>query len=282
MKTFLSRNTGALRVFFIAVALQPSVPTPAMGYVLDWGVESWTAGNTTGTLMDVQSSGFDIKISITGDLEFSGTSPSIQASKFPGAALELAMDWDDDFDRPPPVIGDQVNILIEFLATGTTDAIQVQNVSYSIYDVDFSNSGGSNFRDMLIGFRGIDDVDMDADIAPTLSNVGAGATNTITNGGPSIGLPRAVGNATNTDSLSPGNVDITFGVTDTITSIDFNYLPGSVVGNDPTQQWIGIGNLSFTPVPETGTDLALCVFAFGAITVSQCHRRKRRSATPAL
>ncbi len=79
---------------------------------------------------------------------------------------------------------------------------------------------------------------------------------------------------TGVDPVSGGNITANYVAdTDGLSSVTFQYAPGSESASNPQSQGIGLGNITFTPVPEAGT-LLLPAALIGAWLL---HRRLRRS-----
>ena len=132
---------------------------------------------------------------------------------------------------------------IDFSALYT---LGVQNVSFTLFDIDSSNVPGNTFQDQLrnISATSIDGV---TSVAPTITT---SAANILTG----TGLTQVVdGIASATDvgsNTGDGNVTISFGAT-AIKSLTFTYGSGGPSGvTDPTYQHVGINDITFTPVPE--------------------------------
>lgn len=161
-----------------------------------------------------------------------------------------------------------VTVTINFAALY---AAGVSNVSFTIFDVDFSNSGGNTYQDQLTLIRALS-IDGTTLIAPTITT---SASNTLTG----TGLNQVVnGTASVADTGAAsgnGNVTISFG-TAAIKSLTFTYGSSSLFAN-PTYQHIGIHNINFTPVPELNpawSALLSCLAATGLVLRHRSHFRK--------
>jgi hypothetical protein len=231
-----------------SVLIAPFLIATAHAVTLDWNAVTWTAGSLSNSYdVDPARPGNDITVSVSGNTaqlqpELVSPNPMTPAitTDFQGGlgtapnTLCLAADFTSQ--------AQSVTVTVNFSAQYT---LGVNNVSFTIFDVDFSNAGGSTFQDQLRSITALstDGVTL---IAPTITT---SIDNTLTG----TGLSQVVnGNATASDTgpgSGNGNVTISFGAT-AITSLTFTYGSGSGTVADPTYQHIGIDNLTFTPVPE--------------------------------
>ena len=214
---------------------------------LDWDTVTWTAGSLTNSYdVDAAKPGNDITVTVSGNTtqlqnELSGgpMTPAITANfeggtGSPQNSLCLAVNFANQSQA--------VSVTVNFSALYT---LGVQNVSFTLFDIDFSNVSGNQYQDQL---RGIQAIDMNGNaVAATITT---SANNTLTG----TGLTQVVNGITSTTDLGPGsgngNVIISFGAT-AIKSFTFTYGSGGPSGvPDPTYQHVGISDITFTPVPE--------------------------------
>jgi hypothetical protein len=153
-----------------------------------------------------------------------------------------------------------ITVTVDFSAAYTQG---VQNVSFTLFDIDFSSASGNNYMDQLRNIRALS-IDGTTLIAPTITTSSA---NTLSG----TGLSQVVdGNASVPDTgagSGNGNVTISFGAA-AIKSLTFTYGSGSGTVADPTYQHVGMGDLTFTPVPEINpawSSLASCLIAAALI-----------------
>ena len=169
-------------------------------------------------------------------------------------SLELALDLTSN--------AQSVTFTLNFSALYATG---VANVSFTLFDVDFNNSGSSTYQDLITSIHGTSVGG--TQIAPTISGVGANVALT------GSGLSQVLTGQTSTVDLGAGsgagNATITFDATD-IASITFTY-SSSALFADPTYQHIGIYNIDYSVVPEPGA-LGACV-AISLLAVWRAHRR---------
>lgn len=248
--------------------------TQARAVVLDWDSVTWTAGSLSNSYnIDPAVAGNDITVTVGGSTAQLGLDGGVQTPALtqnvtgglsPAQnALTLNLDLTNQTQA--------VTITINFSALY---AQGVDNVSFSIFDVDFANTpgnSGANFQDQIRNIT-----------ATTVGGATIGATITTSSANQLFGTPGSVGQyvdgiSTAADTTNAGNVMISFG-SNAITSLTFTYGSGSGTNADPTAQHIGIGDISFTPVPEMNPawmSAASCVCA--ALSVFW-HRRKVRKA----
>jgi len=154
---------------------------------------------------------------------------------------------------------------VQFSFTGTQPG--ANNVSFTIFDIDVSTNA-----DIISGIYG---VALDGTlVAATITNVGSTVDLTGT------GLNQVLtGNAASANNSSNGNATISFGST-IITDVFFTF---SNTAGAPRYQDIGIGDLTFTPVPEINPALAssLSCLVAGGLTVFLKRRAARRAACQA-
>ncbi|MEY2564283.1 MAG: hypothetical protein QOH88_2476 [Verrucomicrobiota bacterium] len=231
----------ALLIFFFAV------PAITHAVTLDWTSQTWT-NNADGTPkpnyydIDAANAGTDVTITATAnngavfqkDISTGAPQTPAVASAFQGGfaspvnSLVLAINLANNTQS--------VTLNLTFSAQYTQG---ISNLTFTIFDVDFSNVSGSTFEDQLSSIRGLA---LDGTwVTPTITT---SANNKLT-GGLVLGIATANDTGANTGA---GNVTISFGST-AITQFEFTYGGGSTFAN-PTFQHVGLYNFSFTPVPE--------------------------------
>lgn len=234
--------SGALCAFALVGATSQAI-------TLDWDTAAWTNGSLNNSFdVDPANPGADVTVGVSGNtaqLQPGLVAPSPQTPAITTAlegglspvekSLELAVNFTTQ--------SQSVTVTINFSALY---AQGVQNVSFTIFDVDSANDNANNshFQDQLraISALSIDGVTM---IAPTITT---GAANTLTGTGLSQ-VVTGISTANDTGVTSgAGNVTINFS-TNAISSLTFTYGSGAAFA-DPTYQHIGLHDLSFTPVPE--------------------------------
>jgi hypothetical protein len=266
---WFSRRIAA--IFFSIVALSAT----AKAVTLNWDSVTWTPGSLSNSYdVDAGNAGNDLTVTVAGNtaqLQPGLVPPNPQTPAITTAlegglspvhkSLEIAVDFTNQ--------AQSITVTVNFSAGYT---LGVQNVSFTIFDVDFANSGGNSFQDQIRSIQavGADGITL---VAPTIT---VGSTVLLTG----TGLNQvATGIATNTDTgptSGNGNVTISFGTT-AISSFTFTYGSGSAVAADPTYQHIALYDISFTPVPEINpawSAVASCLFAAALVFLHRANVRK--------
>ncbi|HWM25010.1 MAG TPA: hypothetical protein VNP98_09295 [Chthoniobacterales bacterium] len=265
-----SRFFIACSTAFLFVAACPD----SRALTIDWDSVPWTNGSLINSLeVDPTRPGNDVTVAVSGNTpqlqpELASPNPMTPAvtrafdgGLVPGQnTLSLAV----NFTNQSQVITVTVDFSAQY-AQGVT------NVSFTIFDVDFSNTSGNTYQDQLTAIRavGIDGTL----IAPTITT---SANNTLSG----TGLNQVVnGIASTTDTganSGRGNVTISFG-TAAIRSFTFTYGSGSGTVADPTYQHIGLHDITFTPVPEMNPawSAALSCLAAGLLIFRHNARHRR-------
>jgi hypothetical protein len=237
-----------VRRFLLLALLGPFLATAAHAITLDWDSVTWTAGSLSNSYnIDPAKAGNDITVTISGDttlLQPKNTSPNPQTpaltNTFQGGlgtaqnTLCLALNLQNTSQA--------VTVSVNFSALYTSG---VANVSFTLFDIDFSNSPGNTFQDQLSSIQAID---MNGNaVAATITT---SANNTLSG---TTGLSQVVTGIASGNDIDPGsgssNVTISFGAT-AIKSFTFTYGSGTGTVPDPTYQHMGIHDISFTPIPE--------------------------------
>lgn len=265
-----SRFLSACSAAFLFVGMCPL----SNALTIDWDSVPWTNGSLINSLeVDPARSGNDVTVAVSGNTpqlqpELASPNPMTPAvtRAFDGGltpgqnTLSLAV----NFTNQSQVITVTVDFSAQY-AQGVT------NVSFTIFDVDFSNTSGNTYQDQLTAIRA---VGIDGSlIAPTITT---SANNTLSG----TGLNQVVnGIASTTDTganSGRGNVTISFG-TAAIRSFTFTYGSGSGTVADPTYQHIGLHDITFTPVPEMNPawTAALSCLAAGLLIFRHNARHRR-------
>lgn len=235
---------GRILLFCGSISLLASA---ADAITLDWDTVTWTAGSLSNSYdVDAAKPGNDITVTVSGNTaqlqqelasgnpmtpavtpDFQGGLPTAQNS------LCLAVNYANQSQA--------VTVTVNFSALYT---LGVQNVSFTLFDIDYSAASGNNYQDQL---RGIQAIDMNGN--PVAATITTSANNSLSG----TGLTQVVDGTVSTADTGPGsgngNVTISFGAT-AIQSFTFTYGSGSGTVADPTYQHVGISDITFTPVPE--------------------------------
>jgi hypothetical protein len=160
--------------------------------------------------------------------------------------LELALDLTSN--------AQSVTFTLDFSALY---AAGVSNVSFTLFDIDANNVGGSTYQDVIRSIYATSTTG--TQIAPTITNVGANVSLTGT------GLNQVLTGQTSTVDTGAGsgaaNATISFN-TDSIASITFTYGSSSAFA-DPTYQHVGIYNIDYAVIPESCSMAGVCLFVIG-------------------
>ena len=220
----------------------------AHALTLDWNTAPWANGSLSNSFdVDPATTGNDVTVTVSGDTAQLGAESTFQQTPAittnlqgglpsPEKTLTLLCDLSSNTQS--------VTVTVNFSAQYTQG---VNNVSFSIFDVDYANVNGAS------GAKFTDEIRSVIGIAPDGSQVAATITASPDNQKSGTGLTQVVDGIATTVDTGTGsgnaNVTISFGST-AITSFSFVYGSGASAPSDPTAQHIGIDNISFTPVPE--------------------------------
>lgn len=258
---------GAAALCFAAMCGSSSALT------LNWGSEPWAAGSLQNSFdIDPARAGNDVTVTVSGNtgvLQPELVSPNpmtpVVAAAFQGGAgapqnsLCIATNFANQSQG--------IVVTVDFSAQYTQG---VSNVSFTIFDVDFSSASGNNYQDQI---RSIMAVGIDGSlIAPTITT----SVNNVRSG---TGLNQVVNGITSTVDTGPGsgnaNVTISFGSA-AIRSFTFTYGSGTGTVADPTYQHIGMSNVDFTPVPEMNPAFAASLSCIAATLLVLRHNARHR------
>lgn len=236
--------------------------------VLDWTGQTWTANpantaNSNSYETDSGKTGPDVIITTTDNWNELGT-PAVNQSLQGGNAQPVSA-----LVLSPNMTRDTHSIVVT-IAFSMQYTQGVSNVSFSLFDIDKLTGGYT------------DEV---RSITATLTNgttvgasiTGLGSAVTLGNSGGTALTQYLDGNAQSADTgagSGNGNATINFNV-DNIRTITFT-IGEPTIGGDPDQQNFGLGNITYSPVPEMNPALAsavACIAAFG-------FRRKFRRRAP--
>jgi hypothetical protein len=234
-------------LFALLTLLAPSV----QAVTLDWDTVTWTAGTLSHAYdIDPTKAGNDITVTVSGNTTALTTDLAAPNAMTPAIV--------NAFQGGLPTAQNTLCLAVNFANTSqsvtvTVDfsalyAAGVQNVSFTLFDIDLANTTGNHYQDQL---RNITATSITgALVAPTITtsanNAPTGAT----------GLNQVVNGIASTNDLDPnsglGNVTISFG-TNAIRSFTFTYGSGTDGGSitDPTFQHVGIHDITYlAAVPE--------------------------------
>jgi hypothetical protein len=254
------------RPFIYVVALALGLAgwiVPAQALVLDWDAVAWANGSTNNSF-DLNGDAVN-DVSVVMTLQDQATwaldpatgtqTPAVNQSLTGGVAP-----WENSLNLSAN-LKTQSDIWIQISFTGTQPG--AADVSFTIFDIDITTD--SDIIGSIVG-RALDG----SFIPATITNVGSAVTLTGTGFGQQL-----TGNAAAPNHSSNGNATISFGST-ILTDVFFNFSNSS--GTHQFQN-IGIGDISFTPVPEinpAATSAMSCLLAVG-LTVFVQRRAKLKA-----
>jgi hypothetical protein len=247
----------------------------AHAITLDWDAVTWTAGTLTHSYdIDPSKAGNDITVTVSGNTarlttELVSPNPMTPAitTDFQGGlttahnTLCLAVNFTNQTQS--------VTVTVDFSSLYT---LGVQNVSFTLFDIDYSNVSGNTYQDQLTGITA---TSINGTlVAPTITT---SANNSLSGSGLTQVVDGIASTVDTGTGSGAGNVIISFGGA-AIKSFTFTYGSGGPSGvTDPTYQHVGISDISFTPVPEINpgwSALGSCLIAFALILRHSAKFRK--------
>lgn len=246
---------------------------PSSALTLNWGSEPWAAGSLQNSYdIDPARPGNDITVTVSGN---TGVLQQELTSPYPMTPA-VAQSFEGGYGSPQNSLciatnfanqSQGITVTVDFSAQYTQG---VTNVSFTIFDVDFSSASGNNYQDRLSSIMA---VGIDGSlIAPTITT----SVNNVLSG---TGLNQIVNGIASTPDLGAGsgnaNVTISFGAA-AIRSFTFTYTSGSGTVADPTYQHIGMSNVGFTPVPEMNPAFGASLSCIVAMLLVVRHNARHR------
>jgi hypothetical protein len=140
----------------------------------------------------------------------------------------------------------------------------VNNVSFNLFDIDFRNSGGNTYQDVIGNITATNTTG--GSVAPTITGLGR----FVSLSGSGLGQTLTGTNVAN-DNTSDGNATISFNANN-ISSISFTYSSSAMFAN-PTYQHISLDNISFIPTPEVDAGWISTAFCGLVVAASLCRKR---------
>jgi len=255
------------RVCVIAAACLAFVaagPRAAHALVLDWDSVSWADGSKNNSY-DLTGDGVnDITVALTAQNSNVWTNDPTSGSLTPAVNQTLTggLSPVENSLMLAANLHTNSNVTLQLSFTGTQPG--AANVSFTIFDIDITTN-----RDIIDKIYGV--APDGTHVAATITNLGSSVTLT------GIGLSQTLtGNAASPNNSGNGNATISFGAT-VITDVFFTFANNA---GAPFYQDIGIGDISFTPVPEINPAMASaisCLLAVGLTVFAQ--RRAKLKAS---
>ena len=251
----------------IFVASWGELAAPAHALVLDWDAVTWANGSTNNSY-DVDGDAVnDISIVLTTQDQATWAPDPATGTQTPAVNQSLTggLSPVENSLNLSANLKTQSNVWIHISFTGNQPG--AADVSFTIFDIDITTN--ADIIESIVG-RTLDG----SYIPATITNVGSGVTLTGTGFGQVL-----TGNVATANNSSNGNATISFGST-IITDVFFNFSNSS--GTHQFQN-IGIGDISFTPVPEmnpAATAAGSCIAAMVLTVLLQRRARHTRHMTP--
>jgi hypothetical protein len=272
-----------LTLLLAGVVVAVCRPTNGFAIVVDWSTLTWPTDVNGNPLMsasfdvDPNNPGNDITVSISGDTAafVGGGYPTIGTVPITGgtaadSALQLVIKF--------PSNASNITVSVQFTYAGNGYAYGVDQAQFTLFDIDNSKTGSTvNYADQISSISA--QLGAGPPVAATITNIPGSPTYTVANQGTLNAT--ITGNKNNPDTSGNGNATLNFG-TNIIDAMSFTYGNGPGVKAHPSQQAIGVFDISYRPrLPETGGALAataVCVFAAFWQTVRRvCLGRRARA-----
>jgi hypothetical protein len=260
-------------IAFASVACGLTNPSVANALVLNWDPAAWAPGDLVNSYDLNGDAVNDVTVKITSqqaniwalDPTSGSQAPVVNQTLTGGLApaensLMLAAN-----------LHTKSACTVQISFTGGNGALNTPgaaNVSFTLFDIDVTTNA-----DVISSIYGL--APDGTHIAATLSNVGSAVT--VAGTGLAYELD---GNAASPNNSGNGNVTISFGST-LITDVFFSF--GNTAGA-PRYQDIGIGDITFTPVPEMNpavTSVGSCLIAAGLTVLMRRRRKAKGISAPA-
>ena len=259
MRSFRSRTCAILGVSLALLLATWAVPAQAL--VLDWDGVSWTPGSLSNSYNLNGDSFNDITVAITSqnpnvftnDPTTGMMTPAINQTMTGGLvpaqnSLNIAAN-----------LHTNSNLTVHISFTGGPGNLPgANNVSFTLFDIDITTNS-----DIISNIYGV--APDGTHVPATITNVGSA----VTLGG--TGLSQTLtGNAASANNSSNGNATISFG---SMLIYDLYFTFGNTAGA-PRYQDIGIGDITFTPVPEINPALSASISCLAAVGLTVFMRRR--------
>jgi hypothetical protein len=247
------------------VSLLASWAAPARALVLDWDGVSWTPGSLSNSF-NLNGDAFnDITVAITSQNPGIFTNDPTTGTMTP--AINQTMTGGLVPVQNSLIIAANLhtnsNLTVHLSFTGGTagNLPGANNVSFTLFDIDVTTNS-----DIISNIYGV--APDGTHIAATITNLGSAVTLAGTGLGQTL-----TGNAAAANNSSNGNATISFGAT-LITDLYFTF--GNTAGA-PRYQDIGIGDITFTPVPEVNPAISASLSSFIAVGLTVFMQRRARN-----
>jgi hypothetical protein len=231
-----ANKTGLFALSLLTLALW-LLPFTSQAVVLDWDSVNYSSGSFSQSFdIDSSNPGNDVTITITGNTSYFAQNVNDNSNLAGGySPTQQSLFMNMNYDTRNQFI--TVTVTFNY-------AQGVQDVSFSIFDIDKSTAGNnSGYTDKIVllgkNLNG-------TLVAPT--TITTHSANETVGSGTNIYVR---GTASANDSGGTGNADYTFSGTNTLASFSFTYGNDSNAPNDPGNQWISLFDITYKPrVPE--------------------------------
>lgn len=249
----------------VLLALLAGWASPAHALVLDWDAVAWNPGDITNSY-DLNGDAInDVTVALTAQQPGVWTTDPATGTQTPAVNQSITggLSPVENSLNLSANLKTQSNVSLHLSFTGAQPG--AANVSFTIFDIDVTTN--SDIIDSIFGIA------LDGTfVAATITNVGSAVTLTGTGFGQQL-----EGNTASPNSgpgSSNGNATISFGST-IITDVFFTF---SNTAGAPRFQDIGIGDISFTPVPEMNPAATAAGSCMAAMVLTILLQRRARRA----
>ena len=251
-----------------AIAVAIFLAAPAHALVLDWNAAAWAPGDLVNSYDLNGDAVNDITVQITSQQANIWTNDPTSGSQSPvvNQTLTGGLSPAQNSLMLAANLHTKSACTVQISFTGGNGALNTpgaSNVSFTLFDIDITTNA-----DVISNIYGL--APDGTHVAATITNLGSTVTLT------GLGLSQELsGNTAAANNSADGNATISFGST-LITDVFFNF--GNTAGA-PRYQDIGIGDISFTPVPEINPAAASgisCLLAVGLAVFGHKRAKARR------
>ena len=218
-----------LGLFFVGAAASAST------YTFDWEKEGWTAGALSGNYSNVQGSGVDIDISVTGDTAYLAKGPSSpQVDDGFGQVGHKAFHTDVDFKDK----SQSITVTIHF-----SRPVVLSGLTWRDIDSQRGTPVKNNFDDKII----------------VVAKRASGATVSLDNVQKGASVEELSANAYESDDtglLKPSNEEgvVILDINTSVTDLVYTYTNGDTGPSDPASQEIWFDSFDFAPSPRSSNN----------------------------
>jgi hypothetical protein len=255
-KTVCDKRRFPVSLLILAFLCMAETSLPA--YLLDWNTVSWANGSLSNTYSNVNGSGVDVTVSITGSTTRLAAGPNAGDPQSPYLSNTVLTGGQTTPSNSLFILANYSNTTQQVVVT-VTFSKAVANVNYTLFDVDRGTLVSGNSYTFTDQISNITSSNGTTTYASSLSTVGTGST-MATSGTGTSQIVFGTGVSDPTQNL--GNLTVNNG-SQSVTSSTFTYGSyGATTQANPDQQGISLANISFTVVPEPSWALASVLLCF--------------------